>query len=203
MKANVGMTYAVAAPVDTYTPNSGITYDEGFVVSEARGASVTWETEDGEFYGDNVVLDVANSVLGYILEFETAGLKDSVRENLLGETKDNSDVYHITGAAAPDVGFGYMKTMREDEGGVVSTTYEVWWYYKLKFGQPNEEARTKEKSVEWRTPTITGKGSGVFLSDDANDPDYAEHKTFSTLALAKSYLNTKANISPTPIITTT
>ena len=42
MKANVGMRYAVAAPVDTYTPYSGITYDDGFVVCEARGASVTW-----------------------------------------------------------------------------------------------------------------------------------------------------------------
>ena len=57
MKANVGMMYAVASLVDAYTPYSGITYGTGFVVSEARGANVTWETEDGEFRGDDVVLD--------------------------------------------------------------------------------------------------------------------------------------------------
>lgn len=205
MKANVGMTYAVAAPVDTYTPNSGITYDTGFVVSEARGASVTWETEDGEFYGDNAILDVANGVLGYTLEFETAGLKDEVREDLLGEVKDADDAYHITGASAPDVGFGYVKSMREtnDETGAVEDTYEVWWYHKMKFGQPNEEGRTKEKSVDWRTPTISGKGTGVFLSANDEKPDFAEHKTYSTLTAAKSYLNTKAGIEPTPVITTT
>jgi phi13 family phage major tail protein len=197
MKANVGMRYAVAAVIDTYTPYSGITYDDGFVVGEARGANVTWELEDGEFRGDDIVLDTAKGILGYSVELETAGMKDAVRSALLGETKDSSDAYHITGAEAPDVGFGYVKQMREtDEStGAVGTTWEVFWYYKLKFGQPNEEARTKEQNTEWRTPTITGAGAGVFTTSGQEQPDYAEHKTFATLALAKTYLNGKAGIT--------
>ena len=198
MKANVGMRYAVAAPVDTYTPYSGITYDDGFVVSEARGATVTFETEDGEFRGDDAVLDTARGVLGYMIEFETAGLKDGVRATLLGEVKDSNDVYHITGAEAPDVGFGYVKQMREDDAnGVVGTTWEVFWYHKIKFAQPNEEARTKERSMEWRVPTISGTGAGVFLASTDDHPKYAEHKTFSTFASAKSFLNGLAGISGT------
>lgn len=196
MKANVGMRYAVAALVDEYTPYSGITYDDGFVVSEARGAAVTWETENGEFRGDDIVLDTARGVLGYTIEFETAGLKDAVRAALLGEVKDSGDAYHITGAEAPDTGFGYIKQMREDDSnGVVGTTWEVFWYHKVKFGQPNEEARTKEASMEWRVPTISGAGAGVFLSSTTEHPDYAEHKTFSTFAAAKSYLNGLAGIT--------
>lgn len=195
MKANVGMRYAVAAPVDTYTPYSGITYDTGFVVSESRGATVTWETENGEFRGDDVVLDSANGILGYTVEFETAGLKDSVRQDLLGETKDSGDAYHITGASAPDVGFGYVKQNREDSNGTVSTSWEVFWYHKLKFAQPNEEVRTKERDMQWRVPTITGTGAGVFMSAASEDPDFAQHKTFSSFAAAKSYLNGLANIS--------
>ena len=195
MKANVGMRYAVAAEVDTYTPYSGITYDDGFIVSEARGANVTWETEDGEFRGDDIVLDTARGVLGYTIEFETAGLKDTVRATLLGEDKDSSDAYHITGAEAPDVGFGYVKQMRETgNDGTVGTTWEVFWYHKLKFAQPNEEARTKERSMEWRVPTISGTGAGVFLAADADQPDYAEHKTFSTFAAAKTFLDGLAGI---------
>ena len=197
MKANVGMRYAVAALVDTYTPYSGISYDDGFVVSEARGANVSWETEDGEFRGDDIVLDTARGVLGYTIEFETAGLEDTVRAALLGEDKDSSDVYHITGAEAPDVGFGYVKQMRETQNdGTVETTWEVMWYHKVKFAQPNEEARTKERSMEWRVPTITGTGAGVFLEADADQPDYATHVTFSTFASAKSYLDGLAEISP-------
>lgn len=196
MKANVGMRYAVAAVVDTYTPYSGITYEDGFVVGEARGANVTFETEDGEFRGDDAVLDTARGVLGYTIELETAGMHDDVRASLLGEVIDTSDVYHITGAEAPDVGVGYVKQMREDDDeGVVETTWEAFWYHKLKFGQPNEEARTKERSMEWRAPTITGTGAGVYLDANADQPDYAEHKTFSTFADAKSFLNTKAGIS--------
>ena len=92
------------------------------------------------------MLDTARGVLGYSIEFETTGLRDTVRASLLGETKDSGDAYHITGAEAPDVGFGYVKQMREDDSstGVVGTTWEVFWYHKLKFSQPNEEARTKE-----------------------------------------------------------
>lgn len=195
MKANVGMTYPVAAPIDTYTPYSGISYEDGFVVSEARGANVTWNTEDGEFYGDNVLLDTANGVTGYSIEFEATGLSDTVRGSLLGEVEGSSDEMVITGASAPEVGFGYVKVMRDDSSGSVVETYEAWWYYKVKFAMPNEESRTKENSVEWRTPTITGKGMGVFLSASDEDPNFAEHKTFSSLAAAKSYLNTKADIS--------
>ena len=198
MKANVGMRYTVAAPVDTYTPYSGITYGNGYVVSEARGANINWETEQGEFRGDDVVLDSAVGILGYTLEVETAGLKDGVRANLLGEAKDSSDVYHITGANPPDVGFGYVKQMREDgAGGVVGTTWDVFWYHKLKFGQPNEEARTKERNMEWRVPTITGTGAGVFLTANQEEADFAEHKSFSSFSAAKAFLNTLANISAT------
>lgn len=195
MKPNVGMVYPVAAPVDAYTPYTGITYDDGFVVAEARGATINWETEDGEFYGDDVLLDTANGVLGYTLDFEASGLKDSVRVGLLGEVKDSSDAYHITGKSAPDVGFGFIRVMRDDSSGSTVTTYEAWWFHKLKFGMPNEESRTKERRIEWRAPTISGRGTGVFLTAGAEDPDFAEHKDFATMALAKAYLNGKAGIS--------
>ena len=192
MKANVGMRYAVAAPVATYTPGSSISYNTGFVVSEARGANVTWETEDGEFRGDDIVLDAITGVLGYSIEFETAGLGDTVRMNLLGETKGSSDEYHVSGKEAPDVGFGYVKQMREDGvSGGIDTTWEVWWYHRLRFSEPNEEARTKEKNIEWRVPTITGKGMGVLL-DSTEIPDFATHKTFSTFSAAKTYLKSLA-----------
>ncbi len=196
MKANVGMRYAVASPVSAYTPYTSITYGTGFVVTEARGANVTFETENGEFRGDDIVLDTANGVLGYTVEFETAGLKDAVRAQLLGEVKDESDAYHITGASAPDMGFGYVKQMRETgENGTVGTTWEAMWYHKLKFAQPNEESRTKERTMEWRSPTISGTGSGVFLAAAAQEPDFVEHKTFSAFAAAKTYLNGKAGIT--------
>ena len=163
MKPNVGMVYPVCAPVSTYTPGTNITYSTGSVIDEARAASVSWDRSDSEFYGDDVLLDTDNGITGYTIEFEPTGLQDTVRVTLLGEVLSSSE-YSITDAAAPFVGFGYIRVMRSNSGATVSTTYEGWWYYRVQFSVSSEETRTKEKTIEWRTPTLSGKGTGVQLS---------------------------------------
>lgn len=193
MKPNVGMNYPVAAAISAYTPGSAITYGTGFVVSEARGANLQWETENGEFYGDDVLLDAAKGIIGYTLDFEAAGLSDTVREKLLGEEKSNSE-YSITGADAPDVGFGYIRVMRDNSSGTVVENYEGWWFHKIKFGIGSESTRTKEQSIEWRVPTLNGVGAGVKL-DSSGKLAFATHKTFDTEAAAIAYVNGKAGIS--------
>lgn len=194
MKPNVGMVYPVCAPVSAYTPGTSITYGNGSVVAEARSASLSWDREDGEFYGDDKLLDTANGVLGYTLEFEPTGLSDDIRQKLLGETKSSSE-YSITSNASPMVGFGYIRVMREDGvGGAVSDTYEGWWFYRLQFSVTSEETRTKERNLEWRTPTLSGKGTGVQLSAGTT-LTYAVHQSFATLAAAKTWLNSKASIT--------
>lgn len=191
MNANVGMVYPVAAPVSAYTPGTSITYGIGSNFAEAVSASVSWERADGHFYGDDVELDSDNGVLGYTIDFEPTGLSDAARSLLLGEVKATSgNTYTITDGAAPDVGFGYIRVMR-NKGTV---TYEGWWYHKVKFGVSSEETRTKERSVEWRVPTLQGVGAGISL-DATGVMAFAEHETFSTLAAGKTWLNTRANIT--------
>ena len=189
MNANVGMQYMVAATVSTYTPGTSITYATGSNFAEAVSASLSWERADGHFYGDDVELDSDNGILGYTIDIEPAGLSDTARGTLLGETVSSSE-YTITDKAAPDVGFGYVRVMRNK--GVVS--YEAWWFYKVKFGVSSEETRTKERSIEWRVPTLQGVGAGVSL-DATGNLNFAQHKSFNDLASAKAYLNGKANIS--------
>ena len=191
MNANVGMVYPVAATVQTYTPGSSISYKSGSGsnFAEAVSASLSWERADGHFYGDDVELDSDNGVLGYTIDFEPSGLSDSARSLLLGETVSTGE-YTVTDKASPDVGFGYVRVMR-NKGTV---TYEAWWFYKLKFGVSSEETRTKERSVEWRVPTLQGVGAGVSL-DATGELSFCQHKSFNDLASAKSYLNGKAGIT--------
>ena len=193
MNANVGMIYPVAATVSAYTPGSSITYGTGKVIAEARSATLTWNREDGHFYGDNAELDSANGVLGYTLDFEPTGLTDEARAYLLGETVSTGE-YSINNTASPDVGFGYVRLMRTTGTSGVTDSYEAWWFKKLKFGLGSEESRTKEQNVEWRTPTLNGVGAGVSL-DTSGKLVFADHKTFTTLSDAKSYLNGKAGIT--------
>ena len=194
MKPNVGMVYPVAAFIDSYTPGTGITYEDGFVVAEARGATLTWETSDGEFYGDDTLLDSDKGIVSYTLDFEPSGLKTAVRAKLLGEKEVSTGVYRVTGANPPDLGFGYVRVMREDVEGAVATRYEGWWFHKIKFSINSEETHTKEKNIEWRVPTLNGRGFGVYL-DSSDDPAFADHQDFTSLEAAKTWLNSKADIS--------
>lgn len=188
MNANVGMVYPVVAKVSTYTPGTSIAYTNGQNVAEAVSASLAWNRADGHFYGDDIELDSDNGILGYTLSFEPSGLKDAERALLLGDTLATSE-YTVYGDAAPDVGFGYVRVMR-DKG---TLSYEAWWFYKLKFGVTNEETRTKEQSIEWRIPTLEGVGSGISL-DSSGKLAFAVHRTYSSLSDAKGFLNTKAGI---------
>jgi len=188
MNANVGMVYPVAAPVSAYTPGTSITYSAGSNFAEAVSASLSWERADGHFYGDDVELDSDNGILGYTISFEPAGLSDDARALLLGE-KVATQEYSITDATAPDVGFGYIRVMR-DKG---ETSYEGWWFHKVKFGVSSEETRTKERGIEWRVPTLEGTGAGISL-DNTGTLSFACHKTFDTLAAAKTWVNGKAAI---------
>ena len=194
MKPNVGMLYPVCAPIATYTPGTGVTYSTGKVVAEARSATLNWNRSDGEFYGDDALLDTDNGIRGYTLDFEPTGLSDGVRATLLGESVANTSEYYITDATTPDVGFGYVRVMRDNSSGTVVTNYEAWWFYKIKFGVTSEETRTKESNIEWRTPTLSGMGTGVQL-DSSGKLTFAVHETFTQLSAAKSWLNSKAGIT--------
>ena len=197
MKANVGMRHPVFALVDNYVPETSISYKDGMVMAEAVSANVTWNRATGSFRGNDVELDSDNGVLGYQITFEPSGLKDAVRAKLMGETLNTTATteYEINDGAAPDIGFGYIKVMREtNENGVVETTYEAWWYRKLKFGITSEEARTKGESIEWRVPTLTGVGAGITL-DTSGNKKFAAHYTFDTYDAAETWLHSKAGIS--------
>lgn len=193
MKANVGMQHPVMALVDTYTPGSSITYKDGMVMAEAVSANISWNRASDTFRGDDVELDSDNGVQGYTIEFEPSGLKDVVRAKMMGETLVNTE-YEVNNTTPPDLGFGYMRVMREtDANGVVQTTYEGWWFRKLKFGITSEETRTKGESIEWRIPTLTGIGAGVNL-DNSGTLKYALHRTYDNGTDCIAWLNNKAGI---------
>lgn len=193
MNANVGMRYPVYAPITAYTPGTAITYGNGAVIAEAVSASVSWNRADGHFYGDDVELDSDNGVLGYSISFEPTGLSDAIRAALLGETLATSD-YEINDSASPDIGFGYIRVMRSKGSSTVNTTYEGWWYRKLKFSISSEETRTKEQNIEWRVPTLEGTGAGVEV-DGTGKLKFAIHRTFDSFSAAQSWLKSLAGIS--------
>ena len=76
----------------------------------------------------------------------------------------------------------------------MTTKYQAWWYYRVMFSVDSEETQTKEKTIEWRTPTLSGRGTGVQLGG-SETLTFATHVTFDSMSDAKDWLKSKAGIT--------
>ena len=190
--ANVGMRHPVWAPLQSHTEGSEPTYGAGRVIQEAIEATITFnaDTTTG-LYGDDVMVDMDDGITGYTVSFNPTGLKDADRAAILGEEVTTGSVYEITDAGSPWGGFGYFRVMRDDNR---TRYYEAYWCRKIKFREPSQTTRTKEGSVQWRTPTLEGTGAGLIV-DGGEKIKYIKHKTFETAAAAKAWLDGLANVS--------
>lgn len=190
--ANVGMRHPVWAPLQSHTEGSEPTYGAGRVIQEAIEATINFnaDTTTG-LYGDDVMVDMDDGITGYTVNFNPTGLKDADRQAILGEEVTTGSVYEITDAGSPWGGFGYFRVMRDDNR---TRYYEAYWCRKIKFREPSQTTRTKEGSVQWRTPTLEGTGAGLIV-DGGEKIKYIKHKTFETAAAAKAWLDGLANVS--------
>ena len=195
--AFIGMRHVVAAKIATETPGSALTYSAGMVVGKAIQGNLTWDRNDNPLYADDAIAENDNGATGGSIELITDDLLDTVRAYLLGDEAITvgtgtsvTTEYESTEDPAPYVGFGYMRV--RVKGG--ETSYQAVWYHKAQFGESNENAQTKGQTIEWQTPTLTGKIMGV--NDNASGQiRFRRRATFETAAAAIAWLDSKAGIT--------
>ena len=191
--ANVGMIYPVWAPLATHTDGSMPTYSAGTVIQEARSATVNREYANNPLYGDDRIVDDDNGMTGLTISFESTGLSDADRKALFGEedygTSGVSGQW-VSDNETPWGGFGFIRKMR-DNG---TKKFEAWWTLKIKFQEESQATNTKEGAISWGTPTLNGRAAGLYV-DSTDKQRYQLHKTFSTAADAKAWLNAQAGIT--------
>ena len=195
--AFIGMRHVVAAKIATETPGSALTYSAGMVVGKAIQGNLTWDRNDNPLYADDAIAENDNGATGGSIELITDDLLDTVRAYLLGDEAITvgtgtsvTTEYESTEDPAPYVGFGYMRV--RVKGG--ATSYQAVWYHKAQFGESNENAQTKGQTIEWQTPTLTGKIMGV--NDNASGQiRFRRRATFETAADAIAWLDNKAGIT--------
>ena len=192
---NVGMMYPVFASITTHTDGSMPTYGTGFVIQEARNATVNREYQNNPLYGDDRIVDDDNGMTGLTISFEPTGLSDDDRKKLLGE--EESEVTGISGQWVSDNetpwgGFGYIRKMRLNG----TKKFEAWLTLKIKFQEETMTTSTKEGSITWNTPTLNGRAAGLYV-DSSDKLRFQLHETFDTIAAAKAWLNTRLNVSTT------
>lgn len=192
---NVGMMYPVFAPLLSHTDGSMPTYGAGVVIHEARNATVNKTYNDNPLYGDDRIVDDDNGLIALSMSFEPTGLSDSDRVLLFGE-----DTLAISGVTAqlesdnetPYGGFGYIRKMREN--GV--RKFEAWITLKIKFQEESQTTTTKEGTITWNTPTLTGRAASLLIDNNAEAKErFRIHYTFDSITAAKAWINTVLNVS--------
>ena len=189
---NVGMMYPVFAPLVSHTDGSMPTYGTGVVIQEARTATITKTYNENPLYGNDGIVDDDNGLQALTATFEPTGLTDSDRALLFDE--DSATVGGITAQLESDNetpygGFAYIRKMRNN--GVKA--FEAWLILKIKFTEESQATNTKEGSISWGTPTLNGRAAGLYI-DNTDRLRFRVHHTFSTIAAAKSWINTVLNV---------
>lgn len=192
---NVGMMYPVWAPMTSHTDGSMPVYGTGRVLQEARNATITKEISDNPLYGDDHIVDNDNGMTGLTVSFESTGLSDADRAAVLGDELRTDGEYWESDNASPKGCLGYIRKMRDRQnGGSPVRKFEAWLILCVQLAEQTQTTTTREGQINWGTPTLTGRGEGLYV-DDSGNVRYRLHKTFDTASAAKAWLNSLANIS--------
>ena len=193
-RPNVGMMYPVFAPITAHTDGSMPTYGTGVVIHEARNATITMSFNNNPLYGDDRIVADDNGLQELTVSFEPTGLSDSDRVLLFGEeqgTVGGVTAQLIGDNETPYGGFGFVRKMYDEDTN--AKKYEAWIILKVKFQEESMSTATKEGSISWGTPTLSGRAASLYINS-GEEQHFIAHASFATAAAAKSWINTVLNV---------
>lgn len=193
--AYIGLRHPVVATFSQSADGSMPTYESAHVLGRAITANVTKNHNNNPLYADDIIDEDDNSLTGMTLTF---GVNDIEEQDIvrlfgsLGEYDPDTGAFwwEDTGEPGRTVGFGYIRVRRLQ--GV--DWFEAVWYWKVLFTDDAEESKTKGETIEWQTPTITGRVHGVYI-DDSGIPRFRRRMMFKTMLAAQLWLDGMANFS--------
>lgn len=194
--AYIGLRYPVVATVASHTDGSEPTYNAGKVIGHAIQANLTISRTDNPLYADDRIVEDDNGITGMSLELGLDDIDEAVQVYMLGVAKEDSadttpiSTWFDSDASAPDVGVGYIRVRRK----AGTTKFQAVWIYKAKFSYNDENSQTKGETIEWQTPTITGRCMGISRTGSGR-LDFRARQLFDTEAAAMAWLNGKAGIT--------
>lgn len=190
--AMIGMRHVVVSQLDSHTDGAEPTYKTpGKIAGGAISGNLNITRNDNDLYYDDVAGETDNGITAMSLELGLDDLLEDVQAYMLGtktQGTGNDIVYVDTSAAAPYVGIGYIRVRRKNG----ATKYQAVWYYKVQFGMTAENSQTKGQNIEWQTPTITGKCSGIYV-DNEGEAAFRKKKVFDEESAAVTWLNNLAH----------
>ena len=179
MKATIG-----AKVFMTGLLQAGGRYSAPKTIGKLMTVSQSTETATASLHADDREVDSISEFTRGTISIGTAMLDDVDHAMLLGHTfTATTGITFNAGDEAPFVGVGYYAKARDVNADPVKTVYVSKFYPKVKFKEPNDEAKTKGDSIEYSTPTIEG---AVLTLENG---DWKRQRVFDTESAALAWLN--------------
>ena len=160
---------------------TGSGYDEPFAFGKAIGLQVTPNYAEGSLYADDGQAEYDKEFSYAEVTLNTSTIPIEAYEKMFGHQVGEKNVKFNADDQNNDVGVGWISV--EKVNGV--RTFIGNFLNKVKFSEPSEDYATKGESIEYKTPSITGRASAV---DGGN---WKETDTFNTEAEAKNWIYEK------------
>lgn len=148
--ARVGLKDLFAFPIES-DKDGVVTYGEAFRVAKAIEATITPQSSEASLYADDAQVEYYAGITGYDLSFNVDDLTPQTKGKLLGYEADENGVIFETNELNPKDHAIAFRAKRSDG------KYEYRVVYKARFAPTEDRYATQGESVEFQTPTITGK----------------------------------------------
>lgn len=195
--AAFGATYLAVAPIATES-GSTITYGTGARVEHLRRMAITYNWDEGKLYGDNGLAEYYKHLIDADVEIETTELTPEAAVLMGLEVEKTASatgtpaVYTLATESGTPCGVGFVQCFIVNGEKI----FRGVWLHKVVLTPSNEESNTKEETINWGTPTISGKAWPLPLGTNGED-QVRDFSDFETEAAAKAWVNTKAGITAT------
>lgn len=154
------------------------TYDDPFAFGKAIGLQVTPNYAEGSLYADDGQAEYDKEFSYAEVVLNTSTIPIVAHEKMFGHTVTEKNVKFNGDDQNNDVGLGWISV--EKVNGVRSFIGN--FLDKVKFSEPSEDYATRGESIEYKTPSITGRASAV------DGGGWKETETFATEAEAKNWI---------------
>lgn len=144
------------------------------------------EYNSAELYANDGLAESDYSFKKGTLSLTVADDNDTLCAELLGNSVATNEVTSNVSDIAPEFGYGHI--IPKMVNGV--RTYKVEFFPRVKFTKVTSDNKTRGESVEFNTTTIEGTVMPIETSINGLAVGvWEKHQTFTTLALAETYLN--------------
>lgn len=162
-------------------------YEAPSALGKAVSMTITPNYNEASLYGDDALAEYDKYFKDADITLGTTTIPIAMHETMFGHTVSSSDntVSFNSNDENNYVGVGIMSVEKVDG----ETKYAAMFMYKVKFSEPSDDFTTRGDSIEYKTPSISGKAS------PEDDGLWKITKTFDSESEALKWINTQFGVT--------